>query len=106
VKLLAVAKQDSSITHCFVTPGGTVPQSSAAEEPLAVAARSRERLARALNGIGVAAGPGALRLYADLDALGAPIVVIGPLGVESADRLSLALEREPASVEVGDLPCP
>lgn len=83
-----------------------MPQNFAAEEPLAVAARSQERLARALESIGIAAGPGALRLYADLDALGAPIVVIGPLGVESANRLSLALEYGPANTQGGDLPCP
>lgn len=83
-----------------------MPQNSATEEPLAVAARSQERLARALQSVGIAAGPGALRLYADLDALGAPIVVIGPLGVESANRLSLALEHGPADTGEGDLPCP
>lgn len=81
-------------------------QNPAAEEPLAVAARSQERLVRALESIGITAGPGALRLYADLDALGAPIVVIGPLGVDSANRLSLAVERGSSGTTEGDLPCP
>lgn len=79
-------------------------QSPVVEGPLATAVRSQDRLARALATIGIAAGAGALRLYADLDALGAPIVVIGPLGVESADRLSKALEDTASNaVEGGPL---
>jgi hypothetical protein len=74
-----------------------VPQNPVSEEPLAIAVRSQERLIRALAAVGIAAGPGALRLYADLDALGAPIVVIGPLTVEAADRLSQSLEGSSAS---------
>jgi hypothetical protein len=105
VKLLAVAERHASTTYRFVVPGESVPQNSAAEEPLAIAARSQERLAGALASIGIAAGPGALRLYADLDALGAPIVVIGPVSAENADRLSLALERGPSDAAEGDLPC-
>ena len=83
-----------------------MPQNSAAEEPLAVAARSQERLARAMASIGIRTGSGALRLYADLDALGAPIVVFGPLNVESADRLSVVLEVLPQNVGGGGLSCP
>ena len=78
---------------------------SAADEPFAIAVRSQERLARALELIGIAAGPGALRLYADVDALGAPVVVPGPLGAELADRLSAVLEGRPLPFPERDPSC-
>ena len=80
-------------------------EASAAEEPFAIAVRSQERLARALELIGIAVGPGALRLYADVDALGAPILVPGPMSVELAARLSSALEDRPAPIPEGDVSC-
>jgi hypothetical protein len=104
VKLLGATKRDSSITDRFVMPGDAVSHASAAE-PIAIAARSQERLARALGLIGIAVGPGALRLYADVDALGAPVVVPGPLGAELADRLSAVLEGRPLPVPEGDRSC-
>jgi hypothetical protein len=82
-----------------------VAEASAAEEPFAIAVRSQERLARALELIGIAVGPGALRLYADVDALGAPILVAGPMSVELAARLSSALEDRPAPIPEGDVSC-
>ena len=78
---------------------------SAADEPFAIAVRSEERLARALELIGIAVGPGALRLYADVDPLGLPIVVPGPLGAELADRLSSVLEAGPLPIPQGDPSC-
>jgi hypothetical protein len=89
----------------FWTPGDSVPQLPAAGEPFTAAVRSRERLARALELIGIAVGPGALRLYADVDPLGAPIVVPGPLGAELADRLSSVLEGGPLPMLEGGSPC-
>lgn len=83
-----------------------MPKSPAIDEPFAAAVRSQERLSRALERIGVAVGPGALRLYADIDPLGAPIVVIGPLCAVLADRLSSALEGEPLHVPESDPSCP
>lgn len=82
-----------------------MPQLPAAGEPFAIAVRSQERLARALELIGIAVGPGALRLYADVDPLGAPVVVPGPLGAELADRLSSVLESGPLPVPGGDPSC-
>lgn len=79
-----------------------MPQRPVADEPFATAVRSQERLCRAMARIGIAAGPGALRLYADIDPLGAPIVVIGPIGAAMADRLSSALERRPQHISEGD----
>jgi hypothetical protein len=105
VKLSATTKRDSSITDRFVPPGDIVAHLSAADEPFAIAVRSQERLARALELIGIAVGPGALRLYADVDPLGAPIVVPGPLGAELADRLSSVLEGGPLPVPEGERPC-
>jgi hypothetical protein len=82
-----------------------VPHTSVADEPFAIAVRSQTRLARALKLIGIVAGSGGLRLYADLDPLGAPIVVIGPLGAELADRVSSCVERGPLLMPGSDL-CP
>ena len=82
-----------------------MPQLPAAGEPFATAVRSQERLARALALIGIAVGPGALRLYADVDPLGAPIVVPGPLGAELADRISSVLEGGPLPIPGGGPSC-
>lgn len=83
-----------------------MPQTPVPEEPLAVAARCQERLTRAFTSIGIAAGSGALRLYADVDPLGSPIVVLGPLTVEATDRLSAALESVRSGEARGEPSCP
>ena len=83
-----------------------MPQRSATDEPFAAAVRSQERLSRALALIGIAAGPGALRMYADVDPLGTPIVVIGPVCAALADRLSSALEGGSRRVTEADPSCP
>ena len=69
-----------------------MPQTPATEEPLTIAVRCQERLTRAFTAIGIEAGTGGLRLYADVNPLGSPIVVLGPLTVEATNRLSTALE--------------
>lgn len=80
-------------------------QAPTADEPFAIAVRCQKRLARALELIGIAVGPGAFRLYADVDALGEPIVVPGPMSAEVAARLSSALEDRPTPVLDGDVSC-
>lgn len=82
-----------------------MPHRSVADEPFTTAVRSQERLTRALKRIGIAA-PTAPRLYADVDPLGVPIVVISPLCAAIADRLSSVLECGPLCVAEGDPSCP
>jgi hypothetical protein len=83
-----------------------VTQSPAAEDALTVASRSQDRLARALENIGIDVGHGLPRLYADVDALGTPVVVLGPIGADVADQLSMALETGSLPQREGDLSCP
>lgn len=83
-----------------------MPQTPAPEEPLAIAVRCQERLTRAFTSIGIEAGSGGLRLYADVDALGAPIVVLGPLTVEATNLLSAALEVVKPGGTGGESWCP
>jgi hypothetical protein len=80
-------------------------QTPAAEDPLTVAARSHRRLVRALRRIGITVGSGTSRLYADIDSLGGPVVVFGPLDADAADRLSNAVENGQSGEETGDAPC-
>jgi hypothetical protein len=61
-------------------------------EPLATAVRSQQRLDRALRQIGASTAG-----YADIDALGGPVVVLGPLSADSADLLAGAVERAEAA---------
>lgn len=63
-----------------------------ADEPLALAARSEQRLTSALRRIAVGLGDQLPVLYADLDALGRPVVRFGPLPAALADRMSEVLE--------------
>lgn len=79
-----------------------MPQCSTADEPFATAVRSQKRLSRALSAIGITPGGGSLRLYADVDPLGVPIVVVGPLRAALADRLSSFLEGRQLSGLEGD----
>jgi hypothetical protein len=66
--------------------------SGKAEEPLAVAARSESRLVRALRRIGITLGSSGAVPYADINALGEPIVVIGAIDARVADQLSDIVE--------------
>lgn len=61
-------------------------------QPLAVAAHSEQRLTSALRRIAVGLGDQLPSLYADLDALGQPVVRFGPLPAALADRVSEVLE--------------
>jgi len=93
VQLSPVAGRDASGTKCRrIAREATMTPIRTPEEPLAVAARSESRLVLALRGIGIALGCGASRPYADLDALGAPVVVLGALDAHLADRLSEVVE--------------
>jgi hypothetical protein len=83
-----------------------VSQPPAADDALAVASRSQSRLARAFERIGITARPGAPRLYADVDALGVPVVVVGPISADVADRLSTALEAGSPSQHEEGSSCP
>lgn len=66
--------------------------SGSTEEPLTVAARSEERLVRALQRIGITLGSSGVVPYADVNALGEPVVVIGALHARVADQLSGIVE--------------
>lgn len=106
MKLLVVMARDSSSTYRFTMSGESVSQRPIADEPFATAVRSQERLSRALRCIGIGVGPGALRLYADIDPLGVPIVVVSPICAVIADRLSSALEGGQLRGLEGDPSCP
>jgi hypothetical protein len=86
--------------------GVAVTQSPGAEDALTVASRSQDRLARALENIGIEVGTGVPRLYADVDALGTPVVIVGPIGADVADRLSMVLEAGSPPQREGDPSCP
>jgi hypothetical protein len=93
VQLSPVAGRDDSGTkRRQIAREGSMAPVRTPEEPLAVAARSESRLVLALRRIGIALGPGASQPYADLDALGEPVVVLGPLDARLADRLSEVVE--------------
>lgn len=66
--------------------------SGSIEEPLAIAARSEDRLVRALQRIGITLGSSGVVPYADVNALGEPVVVIGALDARVADQLSGIVE--------------
>lgn len=80
-------------------------QTPAAEDPLTIAARSESHLVRALRCIGITVGSGTSRLYADVDALGGPVVVIGPLDADAAHRLARAVENGHPDEETGGARC-
>lgn len=82
-----------------------MPQTPATEEPLAIAVRCQERLTRAFTSIGIESGSGGLRLYADVDPLGTPIVVLGPLTEEATNCLSAALEAVQSGGTGGERSC-
>jgi hypothetical protein len=64
-----------------------------AQEPLTIAARAENRLARALRRIGITTGSeGSCASYADLDALGEPVIVLGPIAARTADHLARVIE--------------
>lgn len=65
-------------------------------QPLALAARSEQRLASALRRIAVGVGEQLPSLYADLDAFGMPVVRFAPWPAALADRVSEILERAEA----------
>ena len=76
-------------------------------QPLAVAAHSEQRLASALRRIAAGVGEHLPSLYADLDALGMPVVRFGPLPAAWADRVSEILElAETLSRAVHGRPAP
>lgn len=81
-------------------------QPPVANEPFNVALRSHARLKRALERIISAAGTRPIRTYADIDPLGLPIIVIGPIDAALADLLSAALEGRPLHNPESDPACP
>jgi hypothetical protein len=81
-------------------------QPPAADAPFEEAVRSHERLKRALERIIGAAKTRPVRTYADIDPLGQPIVVIGPIDAALADLLSAALEGWPLHNPESDPACP
>jgi len=76
------------------------------EDPLAVAARSEHRLVRALRRIGITIGSDMHRPYADIDALGEPVVVLGSLTAGAADRLAQVVEAAGSLARIIEIESP
>jgi hypothetical protein len=74
---------------------------STPEDPLTAAARSGDRLMRALHRIGIQVGVELTELYADVNGIGKPVLVLGKIDADAAGRLADALGEPDLAPEAG-----